>query len=160
MPGYYRDGCADVNQFIADFRPAAEKFHAAGLTFMYHNHDFEFEKRDGALLIDQLAEGFPPAWMGFTLDTYWVQAGGGSPAAWLKKLKGRADVIHIKDMSWKNGKIHMSEVGEGNLDWPGILEACKEAGVKYAMVEQDDCYGADPFDCLCTSYENWRKIHG
>jgi hypothetical protein len=25
--------------------------------------------------------------------------------------------------------------------------------VKYAMVEQDDCYGADPFTCLRNSYE-------
>jgi sugar phosphate isomerase/epimerase len=122
---------------------------------MYHNHDFEFEKRDGKLIMDRLAEGFPAEMMGFTLDTYWVQAGGGCPAAWLKKLKGRVNVIHIKDMAWKAGKIIMSEVMEGNLNWPGIIEAGKEAGVLYAMVEQDDCYGACPFDCLRTSFINW-----
>ncbi|MDR2569543.1 MAG: hypothetical protein LBD23_04495 [Oscillospiraceae bacterium] len=44
---------------------------------------------------------------------------------------------------------------EGNLNWPGIIDAAKFAGVKSAMVEQDDCYGTDPFDCLRTSYENW-----
>jgi sugar phosphate isomerase/epimerase len=95
--------------------------------------------------------------MGFTLDTYWVQAGGGSPAAWLLKLKNRVDVIHIKDMCWKDGKFLMCEVMEGNLDWPAIIQAGNAAGVKYAMVEQDDCYGKDPFECLKTSFENWRK---
>jgi sugar phosphate isomerase/epimerase len=122
---------------------------------MYHNHAFEFEKRDGKLLMDYLAEGFPADTMGFTLDTYWVQVGGGCPAAWLRKLKGRVDVIHLKDMSWRGGNIYMSEIMEGNLDWPGIYAAGVEAGVKYAMVEQDDCYGADPFDCLRTSFNNW-----
>ncbi len=29
-----------------------------------------------------------------------------------------------------------------------IISACGEAGVKYAMIEQDDCYGRDEFDCL------------
>jgi sugar phosphate isomerase/epimerase len=156
MPGYYSEGFADAQKFIAEYHPAAKKIREAGLVFMYHNHDFEFERRDGKLLIEQLAEGFSEAEMGFTLDTYWVQAGGGSPSAWLLALKNRVDVIHIKDMCW-NGKIEMCEVMEGNLDWPGIIEAGKTAGVQYAMVEQDDCYGRDPFACLKTSFDNWKE---
>ena len=46
----------------------------------------------------------------------------------------------------------MCEVGKGNLDWDDILAACEEAGVEYALVEQDTCE-TDPFDCLKTSYE-------
>jgi sugar phosphate isomerase/epimerase len=50
----------------------------------------------------------------------------------------------------------MCEVGCGELDWRAIFAACDKAGVKYAMVEQDDCYGDDPFECLRISYENIR----
>ena len=33
------------------------------------------------------------------LDTYWIQHGGGDPAAWIRQLEGRADIIHLKDMA-------------------------------------------------------------
>jgi len=154
MPQGYERNAQGVRQFIADFTPAAEKIHAAGMTLMYHNHDFEFEKYDGKLMMDYLVEEFPK--IGFTLDTYWVQAGGADPAAWLKKLSGRVNVVHYKDMAWAGGKQLMAEVLEGNLNWERIFEASRAAGVKYAMVEQDDCYGADPFQCLKTSYDNLK----
>ena len=35
----------------------------------------------------------------------------------------------------------------------------EEAGTTYMLVEQDNCYGEDPFDCLRRSYEN-LKIFG
>jgi sugar phosphate isomerase/epimerase len=158
LPGYYADGTADYQKFIKEYLPAAKAIKEAGLTFMYHNHDFEFEKRDGNLIIEHLAEGFPPGTMGFTLDTYWVQAGGGSPSAWLRKLAGRVNVIHLKDMAWRGGKPYMCEIMEGNLDWAEIYKAGTQAGVQYAMVEQDDCHGEDPFTCLKTSFDNWTSV--
>jgi len=47
----------------------------------------------------------------------------------------------------------MKEVGEGNLHWPGIREACREANVEWYAVEQDICPG-DPFESLAVSYRN------
>jgi len=156
MPGDYEHTAAGVQQFIADFTPAVEAINQAGMTFMYHNHAFEFEKYEGKLVMDYLMEGWPKA--GFTLDTYWVQAGGGDPAAWLRKLKGRVPAIHVKDMSIHESKPRMEVVGAGNLNWPAIFAACKEAGVEYALVEQDDCYGADPFACLAASYKYLSEV--
>ena len=43
---------------------------------------------------------------------------------------------------------------EGNLAWEELFEACRNAGVEYAMVEQDDTYGQDPFDELRISHDN------
>lgn len=48
-------------------------------------------------------------------------------------------------------------VGEGNLNWPEILAAAGEMEVDWLCVEQDDCYGADPFEELATSYANLRE---
>jgi len=151
MPMDYRNH-EGIKRFIADYTPAAEKIHAAGMTFMYHNHAFEFARYDGKLMMDYLVEGFPN--MGFTLDTYWVQAGGADPAAWLKKLSGRVNVVHYKDVAWLDDKLLMAEVMKGNLNWESIFAASRVAGVKFAMVEQDNCYGADPFVCLKTSFDN------
>jgi len=154
MPGEYCGSLNGVKRFVADYTPASEKINAAGKKLMYHNHALEFEKFDGKLVMDYIAEC---PHIGFTLDTYWVQAGGADPAAWLTKLTGRVPVVHFKDMSWRDGSFKMSEVMEGNLNWPAIIKAAEGAGVMHAMVEQDDCYGADPFECLKTSYNNWTN---
>jgi len=37
------------------------------------------------------------------------------------------------------------------------MDAASEVGVKYAFIEQDECYGKDPFECLRTSLQNLRK---
>ena len=152
IPGEYGCNKEGVRRFIAEYTPVAEKIRNAGMTLMYHNHDFEFEKYDGKLMLSYLIEEFPS--LGFTLDTYWVQAGGADPAQWIKSLTGRVDVLHLKDMAWTGGKQLMAEVMEGNLNWESIFAACPQARVKYAMVEQDDCYGQDPFECLKKSYTN------
>jgi len=141
--------------FVNDIYPATKAIKEAGFQFMYHNHDFEFIRFDGRTAMDYLADQLPDA--GFTLDTFWIQAGGGDPAWWLKKLAGRVDVIHLKDFVIVDGERRMAEVLEGNLNWDAIFEAAEVAGVKYAMVEQDDCYGKDPFECLRTSLENLKK---
>ena len=77
--------------FIATFKPIARRMKEAGKLFMYHNHDQEFKKLDSKLVLDKLMEDFAPDEMGFILDTFWVQAGGGDPAWWLEKLAGRED---------------------------------------------------------------------
>jgi sugar phosphate isomerase/epimerase len=154
MPERYRSDAAGVDLFIKDYTPAAEKIAAAGMKLMYHNHAFEFERFGGVSVLERMMGGFDPAAVGFTLDVYWIAYAGADPAYWLKKLSGRVDTVHFKDMSFINGEQRMSPVGEGNLNWEAVIAASREAGVKWAFVEQDDCYGADPFDCLETSYKN------
>ena len=77
-----------VDKFVEIYGPVAKTLKACGKYFMYHNHDHEFRKENGRLVFDQLIERFSPEEMGFTLDTYWVQRGGGDPAQWLEKLAG------------------------------------------------------------------------
>ena len=78
-----------------------------------------------------------------------------NPADFITGLGKRAMAIHLKDLSInpeKNFAQEMAEVGQGNLDWDGILNACQNAGAKWALVEQDTCKG-DPFESLKISYE-------
>ena len=139
------------NNFIENYTPVIEKIKAAGLQFGYHNHDREFAKlANGQLFLDALCEKFTPDECAFILDSYWVQAGGGDPAAWLRKLNGRTKCIHFKDMAFstEEQKVRFAPIGEGNLNWEAIFAAVRECDVEYAFVEQDNCYGEDPFDCL------------
>ncbi|MBM4142867.1 MAG: sugar phosphate isomerase/epimerase [Lentisphaerae bacterium] len=158
LPGEYRtaDG---LKRFLDELAPVAARLAKEGMDFSYHNHDFEFARHNGRTWLRALYEDAPPAMLKAELDTYWIQSGGGSPAAWLKFCAGRMPVIHLKDMIFVPGEgKRMAEVGEGNLDWPAILKAAAEGGVETMFVEQDDGYGKDPFDCLAVSYRNLKAM--
>ena len=144
-----------IDQFAKDFTTPAKKMRDAGKLLMYHNHNLEWTRlRDGRRIMDVLLEQMPADLMGVTLDTYWVQAGGGDPVQWLNRLAGRVPCVHLKDMAFADGQPRMAPVYEGNMNFDGILKACEQAGARYLLVEQDDCYGADPFECLAMSYRN------
>jgi len=157
LPDEYRVSKASIMQFIEEYRPVVETLSENGFKFMYHNHEFEFEKFEGKLMLDYLLDAFPPEQMGVILDLFWVQAGGADPAEWILKLKGRVENIHFKDYAIVDKKRTTYEVMEGNMNWGSIFEACKQAGVEWAFVEQDDSNGKDPFDCLKKSFDNLRK---
>ncbi len=128
----------------------APEIKAAGGKLYYHNHAVEFKKVDGKRNIDYILERFSPDELGIIMDTYWVQKAGADPAMWLDKLCGRVDAVHYKDMFW-NGD--MAPIGEGNMNFEGIIAASKKAGVEHILIEQDNCNGEDPFDCLRRSYK-------
>ena len=156
MPGKYRD-FEWYPYFAEDFKEAALKLRAAGKLLMYHNHNFEFMKdQNGVCLIDRLIEDFAADEMGFTLDTYWVQAGGADIMKMVKKLHGRLPCVHLKDMYVNGMGIVMAPVGEGNINFPALIPAFEEAGTKYMLVEQDTCQES-PFICMKKSYDNLKK---
>ncbi|MFC4810889.1 sugar phosphate isomerase/epimerase family protein [Paenibacillus sp. GCM10023250] len=157
MPDKYRTPDW-YGHFAADFREAAGRIAKAGKKFMYHNHNFEFQKVGGKRLIERLLEDFSPAEMGITLDTYWVQAAGADVCEWIDILKDRLDCVHLKDMNVRGMEPVMAPVMEGNMNFPAILDALERAGsTKYLLVEQDTCEGS-PFDCLRTSYANLAAL--
>ena len=138
-----------MDGFVAKFAPVGETMHKLGHQLMYHNHHMEFAKLGDSIIMQQLIDRFTPEQLGVTMDTFWVQAGGGDPAQWLRKLEGRTPCIHLKDMTYDR---KMMPIGEGNLNWDAIFAAAEDTNVQYALVEQDDCNGEDPFDCLARSY--------
>lgn len=138
------------DDFLRIYKPVAKTLAENGKYFMYHNHDGEFRKYNGKLILEALAENMPADIMGFTLDTFWVQAGGGDPAQWLERLSGRIPCIHLKDYAYGR---KMAVIGEGNINFDRVFEKAEAGGTEYMLVEQDDCNGENPFDCLKRSYE-------
>ncbi|WP_262682930.1 sugar phosphate isomerase/epimerase family protein [Paenibacillus baimaensis] len=133
-----------------------QQLQSAGLKFIYHNHNFEFAKFNGTTGMEILIEETDPS-VDFELDVYWVQAGGADPVEWIRKVNGRMKVVHLKDMTVTSDREQRyAEIGEGNMDFVRILDACKEIGVEWGAVEQDQCYGSNPFECLQRS---WHKLH-
>ena len=149
------DGAEHYDEFVRAYKPVVKGLKENGKYFMYHNHDGEFQKIGGKLIIEKLAEDFSADEMGYTIDTFWVQVGGGDPAQWIEKLSGRVPCIHLKDYAHSGKRYNpiMVPVGEGNLNFDRIIEKAESSGTKYLIVEQDNCNGEDPFDCLKRSYD-------
>lgn len=152
-PNYREDGEAGYQRFAAEAAQVGEKLYAAGLTFSYHNHSFEFVRFGKRTALDVIYDESDPRYLQAEIDTYWVQHGGGDPAAWVKRMTDRMPVVHLKDMVIMDNQQVMAEVGEGNLNWPAVLQACQEANVEWYAVEQDICQ-RDPFESLKISYDN------
>ena len=156
LPAEYRseEGFA---KFAKEASEVARTLKEGGLVFVYHNHSFELEKFGDRTGLQILYEESDPELFTSEIDTYWVQHGGGDPAAWIRKLKGRAHVVHFKDMAMSGREQLFAEIGEGNLNWPAILDACEEAGTRWYIVEQDTCQ-RDPFESLGISLRNLKAM--
>ncbi|OGF49880.1 MAG: hypothetical protein A2231_05290 [Candidatus Firestonebacteria bacterium RIFOXYA2_FULL_40_8] len=138
---------------------AGEKFYKNGIILTYHNHEFEFQKFNGKLGIEIIYGESDPRYLQTEFDTFWVQFGGGDPAEWILRFKDRTPIVHFKDMGiMPDKKQIMLPIGEGNINWKRVLSALKEAKTKFYYVEQDDCNGADPFECVKTSLNNLKKM--
>ena len=157
LPGEYHtaDG---LKRFLDELGGVAEKLAAEGMDFSYHNHSHELARIGERTWLAALYEDADPKALKAELDTYWITSGGGDPAAWIRKCAGREPLVHFKDMCIVEREQRFAEIGEGNLNWPDILAACDEGGVEYALIEQDNCYGRDPFESLAISYRNLKAM--
>lgn len=160
--GYYkglRDE-EDLDFFVEAAHKLGKVFAPAGAKLMYHNHYEEMNQgTDGKTRLISLMERTTPEEVGITVDTYWLQYGGADVADYFKALAGRIDCVHFKDMRVVGKEIRMAPVGEGSINFEKLIPLCYDGGTKYILVEQDNCYGEDPFDCLARSYR-YLKAQG
>jgi sugar phosphate isomerase/epimerase len=143
------DGIGTLQNLARELNLAGEVLCRAGMTLTYHNHAIEFRKLDGRTILDILYDSTDASLLQAEIDTYWVQAGGGDPVAWCKKLGRRLSLLHMKD--YAIGPDHqpaMAEVGSGNLDFPRIVSAAESCA--WFIVEQDHGFD-DPFQAAATS---------
>ena len=156
LPPEYRNA-EGYGRFAGEASEIGRRLAGEGITLCYHNHAFELEKFGGRTGLSTLYGESDPESLMSEIDTYWIQHGGGDPAQWLRDLKGRAPLVHLKDMAIRDNEQIMAEVGEGNLNWAAVLEACEEAGTVWYLVEQDICY-RNPFESLGISLKNLKEM--
>ena len=158
MPQEFKGSAEGVKAFIKEIDEIGKKLKAQGMQFGYHNHAFEFERYDGRLVMDMLVEDTNPEIFHFIPDTYWLQVGGVTPAEYLKKLKGRVEVCHFKDMEIFENEQRFTEVGSGNIDLHACSNVCKDIGVQAIVVEEDMCYNFEPLEAAVIGYKGLVRI--
>jgi sugar phosphate isomerase/epimerase len=161
--------------FVSRADDMAARLAEHDIELYYHNHHHEFEKYDGKYLMEIIKDSTQR--LGFELDVHWIQRGGENPVTYIQQFAGRIKLIHLKDYRIKldlslltgelsyekigavfSSAVQFAEVGEGNLPMKEIIDTGLACGSEYFLVEQDDPYGRDPFDCLITSRDNLIEL--
>ncbi len=167
-------------KFLPLLNEVGQKIHDAGMTFLYHNHDFEFVKLpDGRYGYDAMFEAIPHDNLMSELDTCWCDVATGEAPEFIKKYTDRIPVVHLKDYIKKGevknmykligidaeeddsdtGYFGFRPVGFGQMIWEPVLEASVKANANWVVVEQDEHYETDPLECARRSRE-YLKILG
>ena len=126
-----------VARLAESFNRWGELCRAEGLTFSYHNHDFEFAPLGDRTMWDVLVRETDPGLVHFELDLYWIKYGGTDPETVLRDVGDRVSVVHLKDMAPDETRSDLP-VGEGTMPWPDLLRTADELGVEWFVAEQDN----------------------
>jgi sugar phosphate isomerase/epimerase len=143
---------------VADkFNRAAQAANKAGLTFAYHNHDFEFKSvGEGPIPFDLLLAETDPELVKIEMDLYWITLGGFDPFPYFQKYPGRFPMVHVKDMKKGGERPLMVDVGQGDIDFRTIFGRREEAGIRHFFVEHDE--PADPLASIERSYRYLESL--
>lgn len=90
----------DLMQQCEEFNRIGKICHEEGMTYLYHNHEFEFRTIQGKMIMDYLMENTDPNYLSFELDTFWVMRAALCPMAMLKHFGKRVKLVHQKDFAW------------------------------------------------------------
>lgn len=149
-----RRDAAAWRRIAADFNRFGESLQRVGLTFAYHNHDFEFAKLpNGELGFDILLADCDPKLVRMELDLFWITKAGSDPLAYFAKWPGRFPMVHVKDMT---GNGTMTNVGQGSIDWGRIFAKRREAGIEHFFVEHDS--PKSPLEDIKASYSYMARL--
>jgi sugar phosphate isomerase/epimerase len=146
---------AALGKLVRALNRSGEVLWKAGKSLAYHNHAIELELVEGQPILEIIYGETDPRYLQAEIDTYWVHAGGSSPAAWCARLRERLPLVHLKDYREEHGSPVFAEIGSGELDWRTIIATAEACGCQWFIVEQDICPG-DPFESLEKSF---RYIH-
>jgi sugar phosphate isomerase/epimerase len=175
-------GTERFEQTKKEFIQVGQALKNAGIQLLYHNHDFEFQSFEDKFLLDWLYDSIPSELLKTEIDTCWVKYAGQDPAAYMRKYINRSPIVHLKDFVCKNfngesvyaliddsgkeGKkatreengFNFRPVGQGIQNFSSIIEAAKEIGADYVIVEQDQSPTCAPMQAAKESREYLRSL--
>ena len=173
-----RPGREDWDKTKNDITCIARECERQNITLLYHNHEFEFVRdKSGEYALDQLYREIPELYT--EIDTCWVKVAGEDPAAYVRKYKGRAPIVHLKDFMLsggepsqiykligaensgeeQDGKFEFRPLGHGLQDVPSLIDASAYSGANWIVVEQDEpSMGKSSLECALMSIEYLQRF--
>jgi sugar phosphate isomerase/epimerase len=149
-------------QTLDDYRAMGEffdgvgaRFREAGITFGYHNHQFEFEPVDGEIPLFAMLDNADPQNLVLEMDLFWTVDGGYDPVEVIRRYPGRIPAYHVKDRTLDGAMV---DVGAGDIDFARIFQHNGQAGLRHAFVEHDN--PADSLQSVRASIDTLNSLLG
>jgi len=154
------------NKSVDDFKRVADDFNLKGeickkngIRFAYHNHEYSFKEIDGQFPQDIMMKNTDPSLVDFEMDIYWVVTGNQDPVVWLNKYPNRFVLGHVKDrIKGATERGASCILGTGSIDFPKIIKAAKEKGMKYFIVEHERYDNSTPLQCVEADAAYMKKL--
>jgi sugar phosphate isomerase/epimerase len=137
---------AQTLRIADDFNTIGKRLKEKGIQFYYHNHGYEFYPyKNDETLFDLLVQKTDPDFVQFEMDVMWTVFPGQDPVKLLKKYPNRWIMMHLKDLAkgvegnLSGGTDTKNDValGTGQVDYPAVLKAAQEIGVKHYFIEDE-----------------------
>lgn len=177
----------DFGSTLYEIKDLGKKATAAGITLLYHNHDFEFKlfhnngRKHPEPGLDFMYSFIPAEELQTELDLCWVKYAGYDPAEYLLKYSGRSPVVHFKDYFAEGEqegnpyeligdestkvddkaerKFEFRPLGHGLQDVAALLKAAEQAGSKWIVIEQDQpSMDKTPMESIKISIDYLKKL--
>jgi sugar phosphate isomerase/epimerase len=153
-----------LKRFMDQFNKCGELCKKSGMTFGYHNHNFEFSTKVGdSNLYDYILKNTDPALVAQQMDVGNMYGAGGVALDLLKKYPGRFELMHVKDeiKSTTGGGMDGYDstiLGLGVMPVHDIVKAARKmGGTSQFIIEQESYQGKDPFDCVKIDLQTMKK---
>jgi sugar phosphate isomerase/epimerase len=153
-----------LKRFMDQMNKCGELCKSNGMSFGYHNHNFEFKTKIGdGTLYDYILTNTDPALVVQQMDIGNMLGAGGIALDLIKKYPGRFELMHVKDEIKSDTGQGMDGydstiLGQGVMPVKDIVkEARKIGGTSQFIVEQESYQGKDPFDCVKIDLQIMKK---
>lgn len=151
----------DFKRYADTFNQRGEVCRRNGIRFGYHNHDYSFILQEGQYPQDVLMKNTDPTTVDYEMDIYWVVTAGQNPIEWFNRYPERFKLSHVKDRK-KNISLEQREesvvLGTGMIDFPTILKAGKQKGMRHFLVEQEKYENTTPMDAARADADYMKTV--
>lgn len=115
-----------------------------GLSACYHPHLTTIVESP-----EELDRLLPQTRIGFCPDTAHLAAGGGDPAALIRRYPDRIRHVHLKDV--RLDPLKFLPLGQGNINFTEVRDALRECGYDGWVIVELDAYEGDPREAASVS---------
>ena len=136
------------------FNQAAATLKPKGIQIGFHAHGPDFKAVEGAIPWEIIFDNTNPEVV-MQMDIGNCMGGGGDPIHYLKKYKGRAALVHLKEYSPEKPP---EAIGDGVVDWTEVFDVCESLHQpKWYIIEQEE-KEYNPWDSAAKSLEYLRAL--
>ncbi len=151
----YRKTPEDFDQTVGLFNEVSANLKPYGMKVGYHNHDYIFDRFNGKMLWNILADGTSRDVV-LQLDTGNAsQHEGVDVVELLSRNAGRTTSIHVKPYSSKDPAAY---IADDELDWPTIIRLCQTTARTEWYIIEFEVPGIPPLEAIRENYKRFKAL--